>query len=257
MDYYALLNFATEVGYQLQISGAEIYRVEESVQRLLAAYGAPTGEVFAIPNCLNVSVAGPENGKPLTRIRRVGAHGTDVHRLEALNQLCRDLCAVPAPLEEAEARLRAICADKTEYSFPVRLGAYALGASSFALFFKGDLRDAFCGVICGLIVGLSIPYLETHKINTFFKVFIGGFLSALAAVLLVACGVGSNADSIIIGSLMALVPGIALTNAVRDVIAGDMVSGLTKTAEALLIAIFIALGTGLAISLTRLLGVMV
>lgn len=255
MDYYALLNFATEVGYQLQMSGAEIYRVEESVQRLLAAYGAPTGEVFAIPNCLNVSIAGPENGKPLTRIRRVGGHGTDIHRLEALNGLCRKLCADPVDLSQAQALLDAICADKKEYSFPVRMGAYALGASSFTLFFKGNLRDAFCGMICGLIIGLSLTYMEHHKTNPFFKVFIGGFLSALAAVLLAACGVGSSADSIIIGSLMALVPGIALTNAVRDVIAGDMVSGLTKTAESILIAIFIALGTGVAIWLTRTMGV--
>ena len=257
MDYYALLNFATEVGYQLQMSGAEIYRVEESVQRLLAAYGAPTGEVFAIPNCLNVSIAGPENGKPLTRIRRVGTHGTDIYRLEALNDLCRRLCAHPVDLAEAQARLDSICTEKKEYSFPVRMAAYILGTSSFTLFFKGSLRDAFCGVICGLIIGLSLTYMEKHKTNPFFKVFIGGFLSALAAVLLVACGVGVNADSIIIGSLMALVPGIALTNAVRDVIAGDMVSGLTKTAEAILIAIFIALGTGVAIGLTRIMGVMV
>jgi uncharacterized membrane protein YjjP (DUF1212 family) len=255
VDFYALLNFATEVGYQLQMSGAEIYRVEESVQRLLAAYGAPTGEVFAIPNCLNVSVAGPETGKPLTRIRRVGPHGTDISRLEALNQLCRDLEANPVPLEEAEARFQAILSEKVEYSFLARLGAYALGASAFALFFKGDLRDAFCGMICGIIVGLSLHYTEQHKANSFFKVFIGGFLSALAALLLVACGIGSNADSIIIGALMALVPGIALTTAVRDIIAGDMISGLSKTAESILIAIFIALGTGLAIWAARILGV--
>jgi uncharacterized membrane protein YjjP (DUF1212 family) len=185
----------------------------------------------------------------------VGPHGTDISRLEALNQLCRDLEANPVPLEEAEARFQAILSEKVEYSFFARLGAYALGTSAFALFFKGGLRDAFCGMICGIIVGLSLHYTEQHKANSFFKVFIGGFLSALAALLLVACGIGSNADSIIIGALMALVPGIALTTAVRDIIAGDMISGLSKTAESILIAIFIALGTGLAIWAARILGV--
>ena len=56
MDYEKLLNMAAELGYQLMYSGAEIYRVEESVRRLLHAYGLPSPEVFAIPNCIIVSL---------------------------------------------------------------------------------------------------------------------------------------------------------------------------------------------------------
>ncbi|RAZ53264.1 threonine/serine exporter, partial [Klebsiella oxytoca] len=68
MDYEKLLNMAAELGYQLMYSGAEIYRVEESARRLLQAYGVEAPEVFAIPNCLIVSVATPE-GQPVTRMR--------------------------------------------------------------------------------------------------------------------------------------------------------------------------------------------
>ena len=78
-------------------------------------------------------------------------------------------------------------------------------------------------------------------------------MSAFVALALTAAGIGQNSDSIIIGALMALVPGIAFTNAMRDIMAGDMVAGISKAAEALLIGAAIALGTALALGLIRML----
>ena len=60
MDYDRLLNLTTDLGYQLMASGAEIYRVEESMHRVLNAYGLERPEVFAIPNCIIVSVTTPQ-----------------------------------------------------------------------------------------------------------------------------------------------------------------------------------------------------
>lgn len=65
MDYDKLLNLGVELGRRLMDSGAEIYRVEESVERLLQAYGLEP-QIFAIPNCLIVSVTTPQ-GHPITR----------------------------------------------------------------------------------------------------------------------------------------------------------------------------------------------
>lgn len=70
MDYDRLLNLTTDLGYQLMASGAEIYRVEESMHRVLKAYGLERPEVFAIPNCIIVSVTTPQ-GHPITRMRRI------------------------------------------------------------------------------------------------------------------------------------------------------------------------------------------
>ena len=101
------------MGYRLQLSGAEIYRVEESVQRILNAYGVPDGEVFAIASCITICVTCPD-GHARTRVRRVGHHGTDIYRLEALNALSRQVCSEVPPLEEAIARLQAVCEDRTD-----------------------------------------------------------------------------------------------------------------------------------------------
>ena len=100
MEYDDLLNMGTELGYQLMFSGAEIYRVEESVYRLLTAYGLQP-QVFAIPNCLIVSLNTPQ-GHPITRMRRIPSHGTDIELLERCNDLCRRLCREVPPVKQAK-----------------------------------------------------------------------------------------------------------------------------------------------------------
>ena len=251
MDYDALLNMGTELGYQLMYSGAEIYRVEESVRYLLGAYGVDTGEVFAIPNCLIVSLRA-SGQRPLTVVRRIPGHGTDIYRMEALNDLCRRLCQEVPDLDEAWVRLDRVLADHTQFSTAGQLFGYALGAAPFCLFFGGTLRDALCGGLCGLAIGASLLFMARLGTNLFFKTIAGGFVCALLAVALTVVGLGQHASLIITGAIMTLVPGIVITNFMRDIIAGDLISGLIKLAEALLTATGIALGTGLALALTRL-----
>ena len=111
MDSDKLLNLATSLGCLLAESGAEISRVEESVYRLLQAYQGKDAQVFAIPSCLIVSLMA-EDGRPVTRMRRISAHGTDLELLESCNALCRQLCRTVPPLDEARAmvdRLPASC----------------------------------------------------------------------------------------------------------------------------------------------------
>ena len=122
MDYDKLLNVAVELGCQLMSSGAEIYRVEESVRRLLQAYDLDSPEVFAIPSCVIVSITTPE-GHPITRMRRIGSHGTDIELLERCNQLCRWLCAQSPPVDEAQALVSALSSQGGQYaSWQVLLG---------------------------------------------------------------------------------------------------------------------------------------
>ena len=101
-----------------------------------------------------------------------------------------------------------------------------------------------------MVIGLCMALMTRLGANLFFRTIAGGAASALAAVALTRLG-WAEPGLIIIGALMALVPGIAMTNAMRDIMAGDMVAGISKAAEALLIGAAIALGTALALGLTR------
>lgn len=253
MDYNELLSLVTDFGYRLQSAGAEIYRVEESVFRLLRAYGVEGGEVFAIPNCLIVSFPTPE-GEAKTKMRRIAFQSTDISLVEEYSDLCRRLCREPLPPAEARRAMEAIGAEAKRYSLRLRLLGYFTGTGGFALFFGGTWQDAVAAGICGVAIGLCVHLLSRVRMNLFVRTLLTAFSSAVLAVLLVRLGVGDNANYVTIGALMALVPGIMFTNFMRDIMAGDMVAGLIKLTEALLIAAAIAVGTGVAMAAVRLAG---
>jgi uncharacterized membrane protein YjjP (DUF1212 family) len=95
-----------------------------------------------------------------------------------------------------------------------------------------------------------LGFLYFHRFFTirFFSEFLASFIIGLLSLIFVEIGLGHQLDKIIIGSVMALVPGLLLTNAVRDLMAGHLVSGLSKGAEALLTAF--AIGSGIAVVLS-------
>jgi len=250
MDYNELMALSSELGYGLLESGAEIYRVEEAIVRLLHAYGVSEADPFVIPNCIIVSFVTPE-GRAMTQVRRMPSHGTDVELLELYNDLCRRLCAETPPLPEARRRLEQVRLRRRSYPLPLLLLAYFLGTAAFSLFFGGTVRDALCGGVCGAAVGLALHAMTTLHANLFFKSMLGAALSAFLALGLTHLGIGEHSQLITIGALMALVPGIIFTNAIRDVMAGDMVAGLSKLADALLTGVAVALGTGFALGLAH------
>lgn len=252
MEHDKLLNLSMEIGYQLMISGAEIYRAEDSVGRLLRAYGLDSGEVFAIPNCLNVSVLGT-GGEPLTRIRRIPPHGTNIELLERYNALCRELCRDTPDYEDAMARLAAVPRGRHTYPLWAQMAGYFVGAFGFCLFFKGGFVDALFSGVCGVAVGACLIAMSRVGSNVFFKTLAASAVSAVLALGFAWLWPGLNHDLIIIGAYMALVPGVAFTTALRDIMAGDMVSGIAKAAEGIFIAVAIVLGTGFAMSLARML----
>lgn len=251
MDYEILLNTVAEMGYQLMFSGAEIYRVEESVTRLLLAYGVEKPQVFAIPNCLIVSLTTPA-GQSITRMTRIPSHGTDIELLERCNALCRSLCEHPIPLAQARGRVDELQIRRKSYQPSQILAGYFIAPAFFTPLFGGGFWDGLAAGLCGLAVGWCQLYGgKLLGSNNFVRTIAASLIGALGALLLVWTGLGRDVDTITIGVFMVLVPGIALTNAMREIMAGDIISGLSRAAEAILIGAAIALGAALALALWR------
>jgi len=248
MNYSALLDLATDLGYELAMCGAETFRIEESINRILQTYGV-TSEVFAIPNCLIVSIETPE-GELMTRMRRIGYHGNDLDGVECFNAMSRAICNRKPDIAEAQSWLNQSHLIRRSYALPVYLLGNALGAFGFALFFGGNGLDAVLSAICGLVIGLMGRFMGTMKTNPFFKTIASSFVMALIAYAMGGLGLTQNVDAVIIGSLMILVPGLLFTNAMRDIIYGDTNSGVNRIVQVLLIAMSIALGTAAAWGVT-------
>lgn len=248
MDYNTLLDLATDLGYELAMCGAETFRVEESINRIFAAYDIQA-EVFAIPNCLTVSIE-TADGQILTRMRRIGFHGNDLDSVERFNGLSRAICNRKPDPQEGKRWLALVRSCLLHYSFPAYLLGNFLGGAGFAVFFGGSWLDFLCGGICGIIVGLVTHFLEKMKANPFFKTIAAAFFMALIAYLMGTVRICNNADTVIIGALMILVPGLLFTNAMRDIIYGDTTSGINRIVQVFLTAVALALGTGAAWNVT-------
>lgn len=253
MDPDKLLNLTVSLGCLLAESGAEISRVEESAYRLLAAYGGAGAQVFAIPNCLIVSLTA-EDGRPVTRMRRIGAHGTDIELLEACNALCRRLCRTVPPVDEAQRQVDDLPSSCRRHRPGVILLGYGAAPAFFCPLFGGGLSDCAAAFFCGLAVGACLLFGERWLgRNGFLRTLVCSGVASLLALLSVRSGLGHSVDVVTIGVLMLLVPGVALTNAMREFVAGDTYSGLSRTAEAILIATGIALGAAVGLGVGQIL----
>ncbi len=244
MDYRSLLDTTTEIGYQLAMSGAETFRVEETITRIFAAYHIQA-EVFAIPNCLIISLE-TDTQKPLTRMRRIGHHGTDLDAVERYNDLSRRICSErPGPATAAQwfANTQK---DVQKYPLWMQILGAVFCAAGFILVYGGSYTDAVCAIFCGLAAGLIGQLFGKWKVNAFFSTIASAFAIAFLANLYGILGFATNTDGIIISSLMILVPGLLFTNALRDIIYGDTNSGINRIVQVLLIGVAIALGTGAA-----------
>ena len=244
MDYYLLTDLAAQVGHGLAISGAETFRVEDTIRRILLAYGIEC-EVFAIPNCLTISFEAA-NGKPLTIMKRIGFHGNDLDAVEQFNALSRRICRETPEVEVAVQWLEETQAACRRYSLPVYYLGHYLGAFGYCFVFGGTLRDSLWAGLLGLIIGLVNGFLNRLEVNPFFRTIAASFFMAAPAYLVASLGWMDSVDSSIIGALMILVPGLLITNSMRDIIYGDTNSGINRIVQVLLSAFAIALGTAAA-----------
>ena len=217
------------------------------MSRLLRAYGVASPEVFTVPKCIIVSIATPE-GHPITRMRRIAGHGTDIELLERCNDLCRRLCVQTPPLEEAQGLLDAL--PGRSYAPRQVLLGYGIAPAFFSPLFGGGVGDTLSALMGGLAVGFCLLYAGRFiGSNSFFRTAICSAVASLVSLMLVRLGLGRSVDTVTISVLMVLVPGVALTNAMREIMAGDIISGLSRAADSILTAAAIAIGTAVGLAI--------
>ena len=248
MNERLLLEAATTLGYRLAMSGAETFRVEETIQRVLKTYGYDA-EAFAIPNCLTVSII-TASGDPMTRMRRIGPHGNDLDAVEMYSNLSRAICNRHPEPTELLNWLQYVEDHRRSYTPLIQAVGFFLSAFGFCFTFGGTFADALGAGLCGLIIMAVEKFMDKLSSTQFFRTIIAAFCMAFFVYLIHSVGMVQNADAAIIGALMILVPGLLFTNAMRDVMYGDTNSGLNRLVLVLLIAVAISLGTAAALKLS-------
>jgi len=249
-----ILILALYAGEIMMKSGAEIYRVEDTIVRICKACKVPYVECFATGTGIFLSL---DNGEPdddmYTFLKRIESTSIDLWKISEINSFSRKFSTTDLSVEKGLELLKKIDAEKT-YRLPVKfLGACLIG-SSFCLMFGGGIADCM-GSLMAVAAAYSLSFMiDKLKFNNFIKIFLSCALATSVALLLNFTGLTSLIGPIIIGAVTIFLPGVAITNSARDLLSGEMLAGMAGGTEAIISAVAIASGVGLILQLWQVLG---
>ncbi|MBQ0052795.1 MAG: threonine/serine exporter family protein [Treponema sp.] len=239
-----LLSCSVEMGTKILEYGASVTYVEEVIKRICQTYGTQRSDVFVITSSIIVTIK--INGENFTQSSRILKTGTDFRKLEDYSALVETICKEKPDISDVFKKIEEI--ENQHVSHPILdfFGRLLVGAS-FAIFFGGNWKDAICSAFCGGIVYAFDRTFQTLWNNKFVNLLFTSAVCGFVAVNLAKFGLCSNADKVMIGTIMLLIPGIAFTNGLRDLINGETISGSLRLLEAVIHASAIAIGFALAV----------
>lgn len=248
MNDIETLELINEIGYLLLKHGAEIYRVEESLQRMCEGLGFQNVEVFAIPTYFTLSLT-LHDGTPYHSSKRSRTNRTHLDHLYELNNLVRKVSNQELDASDIRQKINEIKSQKL--NFQLILIGYIVSAAMFCLFFGGGFNEMIVSAFIGFVLYFFIYLMEMLNMNGIVRTILSSMVLSTIAIIALKMNLISDQQSVITGTLMLLVPGIAITNSLRDIIGGDFVSGLSRMIEAILIAASIAIGVGIMMMLLK------
>jgi Uncharacterized conserved protein len=247
MDYDRILQGILDIGEEMVVCGAEVSRVEGSIFRMCESYDMHRVNVFIITSNIQVTLEAPD-GRILTQIRCIKRYDVNFDRLDYLNNLSRYVCDKKPDVAELRMKFDEVLNRKKQASY-VKFAGAVMVAGGFTVFFGGGVLDVIAASLMGILVVTMEKILISRETNQLVYNFVVSFIGGMLAMFMVRIGLGTNVDRIMMGGIMLLIPGIALTNAVRDMLIGDIASGLLRLVNALLVAASIACGFALALIL--------
>ena len=243
MDYKVLADTALLAGELMLQSGAETFRVEETITRILKTSGQERTEAIAYATGIMMTLDGKDSGI-ISMVVRIGDRETNLGQVCEVNNISRGYCAGKLTLEEANQRLKAIRGVRRFPDWVVTLCAIVTSAA-FTLLLGGGVYDCLFAALYGVLQVVFLFLNRKIRINRFILNMITAFFVALLTEALVLVSrIPVNQELLIAGSIMPMLPGVALTNALRDTLQGDYMSGAVRTIEAIMVAIAIGIGIG-------------
>lgn len=220
-------NTALDVGESLLKSGAEVFRVEDTVKRILKSGKVESCEVFCISSIIIIS---DENGTFSRRIKQINI---DLSAIDSLNTLSRKICNCESYEIKTES-----------YNKLLQFFCVILGTGSFCLYFGGTPADALVAGLTGTIINFRKSKINLGFSDTFFDSLFSSIIAGAASLFLPIL----HYDKIIIGSIMLLVPGLTIICAIRDIMLSDFISGIVELFDSVFTAIAISLGCACALA---------
>lgn len=232
-------------GEILSDSGAEIFRVEETMDRICRAYGMHSGSMFVLSNGIFVT-AGDADEECFARVKTIPVKSVRLDRVAAVNQLSREIEAGQHTVTEALEKMRSIqrMPGKTK---KMQILAAGVSSACCSWMFGGNAGDSTAAFLAGVVLYLYVIYISRPYFSKIVGTIGGGALATFVCVCLHSLHFGSHLNQMIVGGIMPLIPGVAFTNGIRDMADGDYLSGSVRLLDAILVFLCIAAGVGMVI----------
>lgn len=247
MDYNRIVQGILDIGESMLQSGAENFRLDDSLYRMCKSYGFKRYDVFVIPSNIQITVETPD-GDIITQIRHIENMDTNLDRLDYLNNLSRYVCANKPDEKELQEKYREVMERPSQHP-AVRYFAGVMSGAGFAVFFGCDFMDAVVAVMVSLMIVSFGKWLGRHESNLLIYNLILAFLSEVIIISMVRLGIGSHPERIMIGIVMLLISALGVTTGIRELLQRDFISGSLNIMNSLLGAMGIAFGIALAMLL--------
>lgn len=246
MEAKQVLDIALSAGQMLLSNGAEAYRVEETIERICRSYGLEC-ECLSTAKGVFVSIV-DNNDEKLTSLKKIKGRRVDLYRIELINSFSRSLQDNPISYDMAKKTLKNI--ELAPYfTFPLRLLAASMTSFIYSLFFNGSIYDSFVSALISFGIYYMLEKVSKVGFFQFFEFFFAGFIIGIISLVFQWLLPFVNKDNVITGAIMILIPGVALTNGIKDIIYGDFASGMSKFGESMLIITAVGAGIGAALFL--------
>lgn len=250
MDEKVLLEAVVLAGELMLVSGAEIYRVEDTMNHMLRKSGYQTVETIVLATGIFVTLNDPMR-EPVTLVKRIPQRSTNINKIFRVNDVSRRFCSGKLTIEKAYEELKQIQSDVPYSPFMKAVGTIGV-AAFFTPIFGGKLLEFFAAAIVGAFLALASVMVKKIKLNDFCVSAFSSFVVAFSAMAIQNFVLPkANVDVMIISSIMPLVPGVIFTNAIRDTLNGDYAAGTARMLEAIVVALAVAAGVGFGLVLFR------
>lgn len=242
-----VMEVAMRAGHILLENGAEIFRVEETINRICRYYEVDSVNVFTLSNGIFVT-AGCEKEQYFAKVEHIPVSGSHLDRVAAVNQLSREIEEGRYSIGEVSDCLERIRTMPGK-SKRMQILAAGIGSAAFCYIYGGNLRDSLSAFVAGLILYLFVLEISKPHMSKIVGNITGAALVTLVCVVLYRLNIGQHLNHMVIGSIIPMVPGVAFTNAIRDIADENYIAGSVRMLDAMLVFFCIAMGVGLVFTI--------
>ncbi|MGX5377844.1 threonine/serine exporter family protein [Ligilactobacillus sp. LYQ135] len=224
-------------------NGANMSRVDDTLCRIARNAGIEKPRIFETTTGIMMSIQGEKNAQ----VESINKRRIDLERISRVNDASRAFQAKKITLTEMHEKLQIIDQTTRDFGPFLKIIAAALIGGTLEVVYGGLWSDMLPTIVIS-----GIGYASYYALNRFFHTefaseFVAAVIIGICALIVTKIHLGTRMGMIIIGGIMPLVPGVLLTNAVRDLLAGHILSGAARIIEGFMTAC--ALGMGIALVL--------